>query len=139
MTKKVVVEGEYKIRDGHYVSIEFFKEEFILDDAVKTKEQARSIIKKGLIFDRLRKTSNFKGIRTCQVVSFEDSAENSESGDLDKLLIEATELNCIPENINNYKRADYKIKALEKAIDLAKKRVQKKTKSNSETDLGYID
>ncbi len=138
MAKKAVVEGELKIREGHNINIEFYEETFLLDDSVASLEQARAIIKKGLLNERLRKRDNFKGIRTCQVVSFTKTDEVAEAGDLDKLLIIATELNCIPENLVNYKRPDHKIKALEKAIENAKKRKEKIEKDNV-TDEGYVD
>ena len=139
MAKKAVVEGEIVLRDGNKTNIEFFEETFILDDAVQTLEQARQIIKKGLIAERFRKMDNFKRVRTAQVISFENTSEAAESSDLDKMLIEATKLNCIPENLQNYKRPDHKVKALAKAIESAKARAQKKPAKDNVTDEGYID
>jgi len=126
MSKRAVVEGEVKIRDGKDTEIEFFEEEFFLDDSVTTLEQARSIIQNGLIDERLKKRNGYKGWRTCQVISFEASKQDAENGDLDMLILKATELNCIPENIGAYKRPDYKIKALQRAIETAQERLAKK-------------
>jgi hypothetical protein len=56
---------------------------------------------------------------------------------LDKLLMEATALGCKPDNIDNYKRPDHKLKALQRAIDNHKERKAKA--KPDETDHGYID
>ena len=139
MSKRVVVEGEIVVRDGHNSSQEFFENEvFLLDDAVTTKQQAMSILKKGLLPERFRKRDGFKRVREFYIVEFSESSDKPESGDLDKLLIRATELNCMPENLGNYKRPDHKIKALEKAIANAEARKEKNEHKN-ERDLGYID
>jgi hypothetical protein len=137
MAKKAMVEGEVVLKDGNTTDIHFYEEEFILDDAVKTLAQARSIIQGGLINERLRRNMpNFRRVRTCQVIEFGETTEKPEASDLDKLLIEATELGCMPENIDNYKRPDYKIKALERAVQKAKER---KAKPDNVQDLGYVD
>lgn len=141
MSKKAYVEGEVLVKDGNTTNIEFYEEEFILDECVKDIAEARRVIKKALIQDRLqKKVSNFKRVRTCQVVKFEQSVEKSETSDLDKIMYEAIELDCVPENITNYKRTDYKIKALEQAVANKKAKLAgiKPTKGN-ETDLGYVE
>ena len=139
MAKKAVCEGEVVVKDGSRSSIDFYTEEFILDDEVKSLEQARSMIQSGLISERLRKTvENYRRVRTCQIVSFTETKEKPEHSELDKLLLKATELNCIPENIESYKRPDFKAKALEKAIDRALERQAKQGKDNVQ-DLGYVD
>lgn len=138
MTKRVVVEGEIVVREGHNTSQEFFENEvFLFDDAVATKQQAMSILKKGLLAERFRKRDGFKRVREFFIVEFSDSKEEAESGDLDKLLIRASELGCMPENLANYKRPDHKLKALEKAIAAAETRKAKT--DTKEQDLGYID
>lgn len=141
MSKKAYVEGEVLVKDGNTTNIEFYEEEFILDECVKDIAEARRVIKKALIQDRLqKKVSNFKRVRTCQVLKFEESGEKSETSDLDKIMYEAIELDCVPENIANYKRTDYKIKALEQAVANKKAKLAeiKPTKGN-ETDLGYVE
>ena len=45
----------------------------------------------------------------------------------------AVELGCVPENIDNYRRPDYKAKALEKAIERAEKR---KANQKNKSELG---
>lgn len=138
MTKRVVVEGEIVVREGHNNSQEFFENEvFLLDDAVATKQQAMSILKKGLLAERFRKRDGFKRVREFFIVEFSNTQEQAESGDLDKLLIRASELGCMPENLGNYKRPDHKLKALEKAIATAEARKAKV--DTKEQDLGYID
>lgn len=139
MAKKAFVEGEVILRERGGSSIEFYTEEFILGDEVKDINQARVIIKKAMLDGKLReKYKNYKRFRTCQVIKFENTVEKAEHSDLDKLLIRATELNCIPENLNNYKRPDFKAKALEKAIEQAEKRKPLKSEANTE-DQGYVD
>lgn len=139
MPNKATVEGEVIVRDGTGNSIEFYTEEFIVDDAVRTAGQARSIIKKGFITDRLRKTvEGFKRVRTCQVVEFQKTSDKPENSELDQLLLKAAELECIPENIDNYKRPDYKQKALERAIAKAEER-KAKAKPDAMKDLGEVD
>lgn len=140
MSKKAVAEGEYLERNASgTLDIVPYSEEFLLDDAIEDKHQARQIIKRGLIIDRLSKQKNFKRVRTCQVISFENSAEKAENSELDQLLTEAAQRECIPVNINNYRRPDYKIKALRDAIEKDKERkAAPKEKSNVE-DQGYVD
>lgn len=141
MSKKAVVEGEVRVRNGvGGTEIQFYEEEFLLDDSIESAAQARQVIRRGLITQRLSKMEGFKGIRTLQVLSFEDSKDEAENSELDVLLTKAVALQCVPANIDNYKRPDYKIKALEKAIKNAEERIEKakKKKSNVE-DQGYVD
>lgn len=148
MPKKAVVEGDVVLRANNSLELEPFTEEFILEDeAFKNSKDhigtARIIIKKGLLKERLRKKyKNFKSERASQVVSLQDTDDELEKDEhgLAALLIEATKLDCIPENIENYRRPDYKAKALERAIESEKKRRDKKLKKKDNvTDLGYVD
>ena len=141
MPKKVKVEGQFKYKDGLSVGIGFYEEEFILDDGVKTKEQARSLIQNALITERLRKTAeNFKGCRTCNVVEFKDTVEQPEFSELDKMMLKAMELGCVPENIDNYRRPDYKLKALQQAIENHNSiAAARKKKKDDVQDEGYVD
>lgn len=140
MAKKAIAEGEYLERNaGGSLDIVPYCEEFILDDAISSKEQARQIIKRGLIIDRLSKQTNFKRVRTCQVISFENTMEPAENGELDQLLTKAAQLECIPVNINNYKRPDYKIKALKDAIEKAESRAKAPKKKANVEDEEYVD
>lgn len=139
MSKKAVVEGEMILRDHNGNSIEFFSEEFVLDASIQTLEQARVIVKKAMLGDRLqRKHKGFKRVRTAQVISFTDTQEAAEHSDIDRLMIKATELGCVPDNINNYRRPEYKQKALEKAIEVAEKRIKDSVKDRSVIDQGYV-
>lgn len=137
MAKLARVDGQVVVRDGTGMALEFYEEEFILDDAVQSAAQARALIKKGLISERLRKTvKGYKRVRTCQVIEFTNTTAKAEQSEMDKLFLEATELNCVPENIDNYKRPDYKEKALRSAIEQAKKR---KVKPDPMQDLGEVE
>lgn len=141
MGKLVKVEGQVRYKDGLSVGIGFYEEEFILDDSIKTEAEARQLIQNGLISDRLRKTvDNFKGWRTCDIVQFDNTEKQPEFSELDKAMMEAMKLNCVPENIDNYRRPDYKLKALQQAI-ANHKEVQAKKKAQKEQtqDQGYVD
>jgi hypothetical protein len=140
MAKKAIADGEYLERNpnGGY-DIVPYTEEFILDDAVDSIEQARMIIKRGLITQRLSKQTNFKRVRTCQILSFEKTVEAPENSELDQLLTKAAQLECIPVNINNYRRPDYKIKALQDAIAKAEQRAKAPKKKQVDEDQGYVD
>jgi hypothetical protein len=140
MPKKAKVEGEVAIRDNNSVLLEWFEREIVLDDSVKTLEEARRIIKRGLLVEEMKKTiPNFKRIRTCQVVSFEDTSDLPDSSELTKLLTEATKLNCLPENLQNYRKEEDKIRMLASAIEKSKAKAKKKPARGEETDLGYVD
>jgi hypothetical protein len=139
MGKLAKVEGEVVVKDGTGTSVEFYESQFVLDDAVQNAAQARAIIKKGLISERLRReVQGYKRVRTCQIVEFTSTDDKPEQSDMDRLLIRATELNCVPENIDNYKRPDFKQRALEKAIEKAEERA-KSVKPDAVQDLGYVD
>ena len=139
MDNLVKVEGDLRIKDGSGMMIDFYEEEFILSDAIKNKEQALSLIRKGLITERLsRKVAGFKSVRTCQVISIEPTTEKAEQSDLEIILLKAIELGCVPENIDNYKRPDHKLKALQKAVELAIVRAQRTQKDNVQ-DMGVVN
>ena len=139
MSKLARVEGEVVVKDGTGQSLEFYEAEFVLSDAVQTANQARSLIRKGLISEHLRReVKGYKRVRTCQVVEFTTTNKVAEQSEMDKLFLEATELGCVPENIDNYKRPDYKQKALERAIENHKSRVAK-VKPDVMQDLGDVE
>ncbi len=140
MSKKAVAEGEYLERNASgTLDIVPYSEEFLLDDGIEDLHQARQIIKRGLIIDRLSKQKNFKRVRTCQVISFENSAEKAENSELDRALTRAAQLECIPVNINNYRRPDYKLKALKDAIEKAEIRLAAPKKKSNVEDMGMVD
>ncbi len=127
MDNLVKVEGEMIVKDGTGRMSEPYEEEFIISHEIKTPEQARSLIRNGLIVDCLRKKVNgFRAVRTCQIVSMEPTKEQAPQSDLDKAFIKAIELGCIPENISVYKSPVSKLKAIEKAIELAETQKKKK-------------
>jgi hypothetical protein len=144
MDNLVKVEGEMVCRDGTGRRFEFFEEEFIIDGSVDTIPKARSLIRKALIADRLQKKTDgknliypdFRKVRTLQVISMNATEEKAEHSDLDKAMLKAIELGCVPENLDNYKRSDYRLKALERAIAVAENRKQSK---DNVTNLGIVD
>lgn len=151
MPKYAKVVGEYVTRGDHGGAAYWpYEEEFILDDSVPSLPYARSVIQKGLLNDKLRERgiANFKGWRTAQVVEFKetDEAVKEEETELQKLMAEATRLGCVPENLANYKRPDYKANALKRAIEAFKKSRPKREEAARQArqagvvqDHGYID
>lgn len=143
MGKLAKVEGEATISGASGMTeIEFYEEEFILDDKIGGKGEARQLIRRALLVPRLqKKIKGFRRVRTCQIIEFKDTSEKPQDGELDLLLKRAMDLNCIPLNIDNYKRPDYKIKALKAAITDTEARLEKKKqkKGITEEDHGYID
>jgi len=139
------VEGEVFVRtDAKTTNIQFYEEEFILDDDIKDIAIARSIIRKAMIHDRLRKTiKNYKKFRTCQVISLKPVSTKAETTDVERKMIEAAKLNCVPMNLDSYATDQSKEKALDKAIESAKVRkaqVKKTGKKDIQIeDEGYID
>ena len=137
MANLVQVEGEVVVKDGSGKMIEFYTENFILD--VEDKNKCLSLIRKGLITDRLRKkTEGFKQVRTCQIVDIKYTDEKPENDELTKVMLRAIELGCVPENIDNYKRPDYKLTALQKAIENYEKR-KKEQKPDNVVNEGVVE
>ena len=136
MNNLIKVEGELVVKDGTGSMIEFYEEEFVLDGSI-SKEQARSLIRKGLITEKLRRTKEgFKRVRTCQIVDISPSNDKAEDSELSKAMIKAVELGCVPGNIDSYKKPEHKLKAIEKAIEAQNKR---KTPKSNVKDLGVVD
>lgn len=136
------VEGEVFVRtDARATNIKFYEEEFVLDDDVKDIGQARVIIRKALLDERLKKSiEHYKKFRTCQVVSLEPTDKKSDSGPVEKKMIEASKLNCVPENLDRYSDSKSKEKALDKAIETKKKRGRPAKKDKFEVeDHGIVD
>lgn len=142
MGKLVKASGQWVAKDGTGLAICYFEEDFVMDDAVQTLEQARSILHAGLLTQRLQENHaeypNFKRWRTCEVMDFQPVKDKAEHSELEKLMLRATELDCVPENIDNYRRPDYKAKALQTAIDLAEKR-RKSEKPDAMRDAGEVE
>jgi hypothetical protein len=137
MSNLIKVEGELVVKDGTGRMIEFYEEEFILD--VSDKNKARSLIRKGLITERLqKKTQGFKSVRTCQVISIEPTQEKSEVSELSQVMLKAIDMGCVPENIDSYKRQDHKLKALQRAIEVAEKRKASQKPDNVKNE-GVVD
>ena len=138
MSNLVKVEGEaYLLEDG-VAGIEFYEEEFIVDSSVDSVGKARSLLRKAFITERLRKKlSGFNRVKTMQVVEFEPTDKKAKQSDLDKKLLQAIELSCVPENLELRKTDEAKVRALDTAITTAKARKEKKRKTV--IDQGFID
>lgn len=142
MGKLAKVEGEVVVVENNAKSVEFYECEFILADSVESIDQARQLIQAGKITEYLKRNhKGFKRWRTCQVVELKSVPEKPESEELDGLMIQAQNLGCLPDNIDNYKRPDYKLKAVEKSIAAHKSREAKKKakKDQNVQDMGYVD
>lgn len=141
MPFKVSVSGEIVLRAPRGgVEVEYFEEEFVVGDDFNTPEKARVLIRRALAPELFRKRDNFKRLRTLEIDKFENTEEKSTDPEMEELLAQAIELNCLPENISNYKRPDHKRKALQKAIDVALEREKRlKEKNNNVEDQGYVD
>lgn len=138
MSTVYTVEGELFTKDSNGTTMEFYQEDFVIDGDI-TNNEALSLIRKGLISERLqRKVNGFRRIRTCQLVDSKPSTDKPEDSELTRTLTEAINLGCVPQNIDNYKRKDHKLKALQKAIEGHKVRLAKKTKDSTQ-DLGIVD
>ncbi len=139
-SKRVVVEGEWEDRKRERG---FFTETFILGPEVRDIAQARVIIQNGLLTPKMQSSKeypNFSRWRTAQVIEFSDSSDVPENSDLNKLLMEATNMDAIPDRLDSYKSPEAKTRALTQAIDAEKKRRGRKPKGELEvTDMGYVD
>lgn len=142
MSKLVKASGQWVAKDGTGLAINYYDEEFVMDDAVQNAAQARSILHAGLLTQRMQDKAddypNFKRWRTCEVIDFCETKQKAEHSDLEKLMLRATELECVPENIDNYRRPDYKAKALETAIANAEAR-KKNSKADAMRDMGEVE
>ena len=148
MVQVVKVEGEVRVKDGSGMSSQYYEREFELGDEISEVSVARSIIRKALIVEDLRKTvSGFKSVRTMQVVSMSKRGGKKEgSTKLEQLVSEATKLSAMPDNLDQYDTVRAKEEAIERSV-AKKKQVDKSVKNNKSTgvagstveDLGYID
>ncbi len=142
MTNKAIIEGEVILRDGRGSECAFYELEIDIPDTITTTDKARMYITRGgVASDLLKKEyNNFKSVRTCQVLTVTTGEAGKELTELEALTLEAVELGCVPENLDNYKRKDYKAKALQKAIDSHKARAEKaKKKKSNVVDEGFVD
>jgi len=142
--KKVKVEGEVVIKDHGSQYIDFYEREFELDDAVTDEGIARSVIRKTMIGNELRKSvPGYKRVRTMQVVGFEATAEKKQGGHLERVAVEAVKAGVMPENLDMYRDDAGKVRAIEGALEKAKARKGVKAKGTvadpEVVDEGYID
>lgn len=140
MGKLAKTEGEVFVRTNAKTTIlQFYEEDFILDDSIETLAEARSFIQKGLIGERLRKKiEGFKAVRTCQVIEFTNTDEEPQVSEFEKLLVKAQRLGCVPQSLDSYDGDKAKIKALQKAIDADAKR-KSKAKIEEPQETGYVE
>lgn len=124
---KVTVAGNY-VTTGRIAQIEYYEASFELAEGQESL--ARAIIQNsGIIDDHLRKTKkNFKRWQTCGIIQIEelkDKKAKEEDKELEELLIEATNLGCIPSTYKRLVNTEPKKKALVDAIERKKKRIEK--------------
>lgn len=128
MAKVATFYGEFYCKsEGGKMAVQEYEVKLEVPSTVKTKEQARSIAKNLLVKEYLSgKESGFQGIRTCQIDSLDEiDDKKTESDEIVALMLEAQELQCVPENISSYKRRDYKIAALRRSIEKRKVLLEK--------------
>lgn len=124
---KITVSGNYVI-SGKLAQIDEYETSFIMSEG--REAEARAIIQNsGMLDERLRKEKkNYKRWRTCNVTNIEEAKDGSSKDvdqELDVLLVDATELGCIP---TTYKRLASNVtrkKALQEAIKKKKSRIKK--------------
>ena len=134
MTKTVIVSGDMILKDGKDTYLEDFEETFTISD-VETESEARCLIKNAFIVDRLKeKTPLFRSVHTMRIDSMEASKERKPEDELETAMLEATRLGCIPENIANYRRKDFKFTALKRAISAKKAQIEKDRKEKELKD-----
>lgn len=142
MAYKLKVVGEYiKKTDANTKIIEFYDEEFIVD--IDNQQEALSFIKNGLLHQRLYGNEKYKGyvrFRTHEPASFEKTEEKADNSEFSKLVMQATDLGCMPTNIDMYTTQESKTKVIKSAIKADKMRKAKAKKKEQKTsDLGYVD
>lgn len=138
------VEGQLTLKDGKQVDLDYYECEVLVPDEVDTTDKAQFfIVRGGLTREAMKKTPNFKSIRTQTVVSLEDAKgdDDREPTLIETLLMQAAALSCVPESLDAYKTDKSKIKALQDAIERAEARKAKlKAKGKGQELLsGYID
>ena len=131
---KVTVTGTYII-GGKISQIDSYEVTFKM--AEDRKPEARAIIQNsGMLDEKLRKDKKgFKRWRTCQVINIEEIEGKVDEAEkeLEKLLIEATQLACIPIDYKSYANDKMRVGSLEKAIEKKKISIAK-AKSRSKGD-----
>jgi len=135
--------GDYVV-SGKLAQIDYFETVFELEE--DREAYARAIIQNGLLQDQLKKEiPNFKRWRECHVKLIEKISKTEEAStdpEIEKLLIEATELGCLPPNYHSYKSDAARKRRLKEAVEKKKasikKRAEKKDGIKIE-DKGFVD
>ena len=131
---KVTVTGTYTIA-GKIAQIDSYEVTFKMAEG--RKSEARAIIQNsGMLDEKLRKDKpGFKRWRTCQVTKIEEVEGKVDESvkELEKLLIEATQLACIPVDYKSYANDKMRIDTLKQAIEKKKISIAK-AKARSKGD-----
>jgi len=116
MDNLATAEGQMIIKDNGLLDIIDFKEEFVISGSIDNIDKARSFIQKIIPERLIKKNPLFKSVRTCQIMEFEQTDKIAKPSKLEYALMEALELDCLPEGLENYRIESQKIAAIEKAI-----------------------
>jgi len=131
--------GQY-VTAGKIKQLEPYEEFFKLNETDRSK--ARAIVQNGLIEDHLRKTQkNFHHVYTCQLYEKSESIESKDEGNitLETLVLEATELGCLPAVYKSLKGDKAREQSLKEAIEKKKARMARaKKKKSSVEDQGWV-
>lgn len=132
---KVKVSGTYVI-SGRLAQIDAYEAEFKMSEG--REAEARAIIQNsGMLDIELRKSKpNYKRWRTCQVIKITElkeqgkvddktKAANDEQAEIEALLIEATNIACIPVSYKSYVSDKLRKDALIESIKKKKKKIAK--------------
>lgn len=140
MVQIVKVEGEARVRDGSNLTTEFYEREFEIND-MKSEGEIRSLVRKALIVDELKKTiKGFKSVRTMEIVDIKKKeGKKEDTTRLEDLMAEAMKLEAVPDNLDQYGSTKSKEEALERSIAKKKKADKAPKKKEQVEDLGYID
>ena len=123
---KVTVAGTYVI-SGRLAQIDSYEVEFTMAEGDTAK--ARLIIQNsGMLDEKLRKEkTSYKRWRTCQVIDIKNIGGETKKDvkELEDLLIEATELACMPVSYKSFTNDKLRKEALKASIKRKKKKVAK--------------
>jgi len=129
---KVKVSGTY-VLSGKISEIDYYEAEFELNEG--REAYARAIIQNDGMLDRFLEKSKeypkYKRWRTCQIESIDEieGKVGTDNAEVETLIVEATELGCIPANFKSFKKPMSKIKVLSEAIKKKKERIERSKKT----------
>jgi hypothetical protein len=139
MNNLITVEGEYIASVDGISESDTYKEEFVFDGSISTKGEARAIAKRLVKPKLLKENPDIKLVQTCQVISMEPTSKKAEQKELTNLWLEAINLSCIPDSIDQYRNEAAKKEALERSIKVARaRRAKAGDKAEQDANLGSV-